>query len=423
MKKKVMYLIILSVFLISSILNSCHNPWMEDILGDLVKGSVISVSVSPPRVTTPIGTAIINQQLTATVAVKKGAPQTVEWSVYNEGTTGSDKVTVSPGGMLNVAAAATEGTATIRATSTHDSRKYGTCIVTIGASPQPQLIEMVSIPAGTFMMGSPVSEPNRNSIETQHSVELTKGFSMGKYPVTQAQYQAVMGSNPSSFNGSDLPVEQVSWYDALVFCNKLSMSEGLTPAYSINGSTNPAAWGSVPTGDDATWNGATMDLSANGYRLPTEAEWEYACRGDYPNKATATNTKPFGIGDDGTKMELGMANFYIQYSYDLARSGEYNVGNNTGYVGQTTPVGNYGANNYGLCDMHGNVFEWCWDRYKADITGDNTDPTGAVSGSYRVLRGGSWSLNGQILRSAYRRIGNPWGMDNLVGFRVVRPAP
>jgi formylglycine-generating enzyme required for sulfatase activity len=292
------------------------------------------------------------------------------------------------------------------------------------------MIDMVPIPAGTFMMGSPASEPNRSSNETQHSVTLTKSFYMSTYQVTQAQYRAVMGAGEDRTTttygkGDNYPVYYVNWYDAIVFCNKLSMMEGLSPVYSIGGSTDPAVWitnngGSIPTSTNATWNGAVMDSSKNGYRLPTEAEWEYACRGDYPNKATETNTKPFGIGD-GTKMVSGMANFDGKYPYDLTQSGQYNDAGGT-YLGKTTEVGSYEANNYGLYDMHGNLYEWCWDWYKADITADNSDPTGAVTGSYRVLRGGYWNWDGsgQYLRSASRINNNPGYRRNYSGFRLVR---
>jgi len=294
-------------------------------------------------------------------------------------------------------------------------------------------IEMLPIPAGTFMMGSPASEPNRWDDETQHSVTLS-AFSMSKHLVTQAQYKAVMGDGEDRTTtvygkGDNFPIYEVNWYDAIVFCNKLSIKEGLNPVYSIGGKINPAEWGTVPTifddPDDpniTTWDAVVMDMSKNGYRLPTEAEWEYACRGSYDNKATETNTKPFGIGD-GTKMVGGLANFEVTSPYDLNHSpaGAYNDTSATGYVDKTTAVGSYAANNYGLYDMHGNVYELCWDWYKADITTDNTNPTGAVTGSKRVARGGGWVKSpGHVLRSAYRGSIIPIGQGGNFGFRLVR---
>jgi len=261
---------------------------------------------------------------------------------------------------------------------------------------------MVKIPAGTFMMGSPESEPNRLSArETQHSVTLTKSFYMGKYQVTQKQWKAVMektieeqqdeDDTTDYGRGDNHPIYYVTWYDTIEFCNKLSIKGGLTPVYSLNGKTNPA-------------------------------EWEYACRGSYTNKATETNTKPFGIGD-GTKMISGMANFRVIYPYDLAHdpAGNYSDTDATGYVGKTTAVGSYAANNYGLYDMHGNVWEWCWDWwYDSYSDSPANDPAGAVTGSFRVLRGGSWDDYGQYLRSALRGGGNPSVRDEYLGFWLVR---
>jgi len=357
--------------------------------------------------------------LTATVVPSNATYKNVIWNSNN-----ASVATVNSNGEVT---AITAGTATITVT-TVDGRKTATCTVTV-ESPSSVTIEMISIPAGTFIMGSPETEPDRKSDETQHSVMLSS-FKMSKYQVTQAQWVAVMGASEDRTTtnygkGENYPVYYVNWYNTIVFCNKLSMSEGLNLVYSINGSTNPSDWGKVPINyndpNRTKWDAVVMDKSKNGYRLPTEAEWEYACRGSYTNKATETNTKPFGIGD-GTKMVNGMANFDVKYPYDLSHlpAGSYNDESATEYVGKATAVGSYSANNYGLYDMHGNVYEWCWDWYN-DITADNNNPTGAVTGTYRVLRGGGWyNCHGRSLRSAIRYRDSPYLGGISDGFRLVR---
>jgi formylglycine-generating enzyme required for sulfatase activity len=283
--------------------------------------------------------------------------------------------------------------------------------------PPATVIEMVLIPAGTFTMGSPDTEANRNTDETQHSVTLTKGFYMGKYQVTQAQYQAVMGSNPSYFHGGtgrepasggvqgNRPVDTVSWYDAIVFCNKLSIAEGLTPAYSISGSTNPDDWGAVPTVLSGKWGRAEIVSGSTGYRLPTEAQWEYAAKG--------------GNGSPG--------NYTYSGSNDLNEVGWY-LGNipsqNSGESGYgTQPVGTKAPNGLGLYDMSGNVWEWCWDVYTADITAYTVDPPGPDNNvaNYRVQRGGGWQLLASYARSGCRARPAPYNRNNNFGFRLVRP--
>jgi formylglycine-generating enzyme required for sulfatase activity len=233
------------------------------------------------------------------------------------------------------------------------------------------LIEMVRIPGGTFTMGSPAGEPDRFDNETQHTVKLS-AFRMGKHEVTQGQYQAVMGANPSRFDTSGSgedparrPVENVSWYDAIVFCNRLSMREGLSPAYSISGSTNPDSWGTVPRSSNSTWDAVEIVPGSNGYRLPTEAQWEYACR--------AGTTGPFNTGENITT---------AQANYD----GDHPYNNNAPGIdrGGTTPVGSFAPNKWGLYDMHGNVWEWCWDWYDDYPSGAQNNPVGPVSGSNRV---------------------------------------
>jgi formylglycine-generating enzyme required for sulfatase activity len=244
--------------------------------------------------------------------------------------------------------------------------------------------DMVRIQGGTFTMGSPSSERERYDNEgPQHRVTLSS-FYMGKYEVTQKEWQALMGTNPSYFKGDNLPVEYVSWYDAVNYCNARSKKEGLTPAYTVSGT-------------NVTWN-----RKANGYRLPTEAEWEYACR--------AGTTGPFNTGNNITTSQ---ANYDGNYPYNGNAKGQYR--------GKTTAVGSFPPNAWGLYDMHGNVWEWCWDWYGSYSSGARTDPTGASSGSYRVYRGGCWCTYGLLLRSAYRSYYNPDDRGSILGFRLVRP--
>jgi formylglycine-generating enzyme required for sulfatase activity len=227
---------------------------------------------------------------------------------------------------------------------------------------------LVKVDGGTFSMG-----------EDSSAHQVTVGsFYMGKYEVTQREYQAIMGTNPSYFKGDNLPVEEVSWYDAVEYCNKRSIKDGLTPAYRGSG------------------NNIVCDFTVSGYRLPTEAEWEYAAKGG--NKDTQV-------------YEYAGSN-----SVDTVAWYEGNSG------GKTHPVGTKQPNVLGLYDMSGNVWEWCWDWYGAYSSGAQTNPMGASSGAYRVFRGGSWSLNGQYLRSAYRLYNTPSGRDFSIGFRLLRPS-
>jgi len=249
------------------------------------------------------------------------------------------------------------------------------------------------IPAGTFTMGSPTSEPYRSSDETQHQVTISKSFYMGKYEVTQEQYQAVTGFNPSYFTSnpaageiqSRRPVENVTWYDAVEFCNKLSERESLTPTYTIT-SRSPTS------GYPITSATVTINWDANGYRLPTEAEWEYACRAGTTTAYYTGNT----INDN---------------------TGWYYSNSNS----RTHEVGLKPPNELGLHDMHGNVWEWCWDWYGTYASGAQTDPRGAASGNYRVRRGGGWDSGADYLRSASRYGNNPYSGGSSIGFRVLRP--
>jgi formylglycine-generating enzyme required for sulfatase activity len=246
--------------------------------------------------------------------------------------------------------------------------------------------DFVWVKGGTFTMGSPAGEPERGTDETRHRVTVGD-FYIAQSEVTQQEWTTFMANNPSEFKGDDLPVEQVTWFDAIRFCNARSAMEGLAPAYAINGET-------------ATWN-----KNANGYRLPTEAEWEYASR--------AGTTTPFNTGNNITDRE---ANCYNHYGYNNNSSGRVTGGSR----GRTMPVNSYVANNWGLFDMHGNVWEWCWDWYGEYGAAAQTDPQGAASGTLRVNRGGGWNDFPKHVRSAYRAATPPGSGSFNLGFRLVR---
>lgn len=218
-------------------------------------------------------------------------------------------------------------------------------------------MKLVRVPAGTFMMGSPDEESQRKANEKQHRVTITRDFYMGVYEVTQRQHGAVMGTNPSRYQGLDNPVETISWDDAEAFCRKLSRITKVT------------------------------------VQLPTEAQWEYACR--------AGTITPFNTG---RTISTAQAN------YDGA-AGEVR--------GKTMAAGSFRPNAFGLYDMHGNVWEWCRDRYAPYPSGDATDPQGPPTGEGRVLRGGSWRHKSRECRSANRDTYRPDRRDSRHGFRVV----
>jgi eukaryotic-like serine/threonine-protein kinase len=228
-------------------------------------------------------------------------------------------------------------------------------------------LDMVQIPEGTFTMGSPATEAQReNDEEPQHQVTVPSFF-MSKYEVTQAQYQVIMGNNPSSFKGEKRPVEQVSWDEAVEFCKKLSKKTGRT------------------------------------YRLPSEAEWEYACR--------AGTTTPFYFGETIT---TDLVNYNGNYTYVSAPKGQYRQ--------ETTEVGKFPPNSFGLYDMCGNVYEWCLDKYHHNYEKAPTDGSAWMSGNdndSRLLRGGSWYYYPRYCRSASRiRFARDSRYD-FVSFRLV----
>jgi formylglycine-generating enzyme required for sulfatase activity len=240
-------------------------------------------------------------------------------------------------------------------------------------------LELVQIPAGEFFMGSPENELDRPDAESPQHLVTVPGFWMGQYPVTQAEWRVVAGlpkvsrdlkPDPSRFKGNRHPVEQVSWYDAVEFCDRLTQHTGRT------------------------------------YRLPSEAEWEYACR--------AGTTTPFHFGET---IATEVANYHGEYIYGRGNKGEYRQA--------TTPVDHFGvANAFGLSDMHGNVYEWCLDHWHGNYEGAPTDGRAWLDDNDndndpRIIRGGSWFDNPRYCRSAYRFHDTPDDTINGLGFRVV----
>jgi formylglycine-generating enzyme required for sulfatase activity len=296
--------------------------WREQVeergLGDdLVK--LLASCIAPKAAKRPARAILLAQQLQALVSGPRDKTEAGKEKEQERRRQPGDLVTVSLGGSITM--------------------KFAWC------------------PPGTFLMGSPPGEPERSDDETQHRVTLTQGFHLGIHPVTQAQWQAVMGSNPSHFQGDDRPVEQVSWDDCQAFCTRLGQKTG------------------------------------KRFRLPTEAEWEYACR--------AGTTTPFHFGDT---ISTEQANYDGNYTYGRGKKGVYRQ--------QTTTVGSFPANAWGLFDMHGNVWEWCADWYGPYCQEDLKELA-------RVLRGGCWATSPDGCRSAGRYADTQATCIDGVGCRVV----
>ncbi len=278
--------------------------------------------------------------------------------------------------------------------------------------------KMIAVQGGTFQYQ--LAHPYPSSPGS--SVTLSDFF-MGDVPVTQAQFEAVMGVNPSYFQcggtgaqyvttrpTSALAVEQVSWYDAITYCNKLSLLEGKTPVYSIIANGVEINWAnlpysSIPTSQSPLWDAVTQNLSANGYRLPTEAEWEYAARGGQQSEMLA-----YGNARD----------FHFSGSDNVDEVAWYKGNNNTGGNPYgTKPVKDKPANVLGLYGMSGNVNEYCWDWDGIIVSG--TDPVGPASGTYRVTCGGSWYHDAAYARVLFHGLSAPPynRLPPYMGFRVV----
>jgi formylglycine-generating enzyme required for sulfatase activity len=267
-------------------------------------------------------------------------------------------------------------------------------------------MEFAVIDPGKFWMGTESGKPD----EPQNRVTLSRGFLIGRREVTQEEFAKVMAFQPSEFqeagarkdrvvgikSTANFPVESVTWFDAIVFCNRLSELDGYPPYYKVTEETRE---------DKSIRRAVVAVLGGNGYRLPTEAEWEYACR--------AGTLTPFwyNSGNNGTQANIRATHETVYGSGPI-----WNAPN------RPVPVGSYPGNSWGLFDTHGNVAEWCWDWYDKGSYGmaPRSDPTGPAQGTHRVVRGGSWMVQQESCRSASRYFLVPGEKANHIGFRVAR---
>lgn len=259
----------------------------------------------------------------------------------------------------------------------------------------------VLVPAGGCTMGSAQNEKWREDDETLHAVKINS-FYCDPFEVRQSDFEKVMGRNPSRFKGANLPVENVTWFDAIEYCNRLSAQKNLLPVYTILGDAKSGR-------ADVIWNRV-----ANGYRLLTESEWEYACR--------AGTTTRYSFGN---QVHSDFANFEGTYPYSIEDNYVYHTDASVKSgraLHRTLSVDSFSPNKFGIYNMHGNVSEWCFDFYAPYNVKDSENPAGSATGHLRVNRGGSFNDFGKHLRSCYRSATNPIDVDENLGFRICRNA-
>lgn len=280
-------------------------------------------------------------------------------------------------------------------------------------TPPPAIPGYAYIPPGIFTMGSPETEPCRDTDETQHQVTLTRGFYMMQTEVNRQMWadlqedQSSLPPDPSNSDYSptlDHPVQYTNWYEAILFANLKSLQDGYTRCYYKDAGFTTPVNASNYTSGIIYW-----DWDANGYRLPTESEWEYSCRAETTGEFSCNETSY--SSENCVSCVSGMLSILEQCCVFCANS-----------PGITAEVGSKQPNSWGLYDLHGNLWEWCWDSYGPYPSGSVTDPTGSVTGSYGVFRGGSWSFPADDVRSASRH-SNTQDLRVLnLGFRLVRTA-
>ena len=362
MKKSKLLITVFISFIFVFAVFSCRKPTEAE---DPIPDSTVATPIFDP----PPGSYSIAQNVTISRAILGATIHyTIDGTTPTESsTTYSSPLTISQDTTIKAKAFKSGWTPSSTATA----------VYTISATPP---VQMIYVPGGTFHNGT--------------SNVTVSSFYIGKYEITQAEYQAVIGSNPSYFGGNpDHPVEQVCWFNPIEYCNRRSIMDGLTPCYSYSTyGSNPDNWPSGWNSSPSHHTNVSCDWTANGYRLPTEMEWMYAAKGG-------------------------------SQSQDYTYSASNNIGDVAWYWGNsssgTKPVGTKAPNELGIYDMSGNVLEWCWDIYGDYPSDDQTDPHGASGGNH-VWRGGCWGNSADGCTVSIRGSSFASYSDQYLGFRLLR---
>ncbi len=370
--------------------------------GATVNSAAVKIVTSVTAIGAVSGVPMGGQTLTAGALTPAGATADYKWQVSNDGSNGWADVDGATANTYVVDLAKTAVGKYVRAVAAGNGNFGG--VVNSAAEKIQGMPTMVSVPAGTFQRDA-----------TPANTSFVSAFSMSAHEITRAQFARFMGTDPSNTsysNGNADPVQMTNWYHAIAFCNKLSLAEGLTPVYAVSGVDFAAlTYGAIPTTTDATWDAATCNWSANGYRLPTEMEWMWAAMG--ADQDSQPGAMVSGVNVTGYAKTFAGSNG----SNSLDAYAWYSTNSSS----KTHPAGAKSANELGLYDMSGNVYEWCWDWYNTYPAGSSSDYSGAGSGSYRVLRGGSFGSSADYATVAGRSGAYPYSLNFYIGFRVVRP--
>jgi formylglycine-generating enzyme required for sulfatase activity len=396
----------------SGALDSDTSYWVKvsNVAGSTNSETIRAAVGYPPEIVSQPTSLTITSGNTATLMVSATgpAPFTYQWYRGNLGSTAAPVGTNSSTFTTPPLTVTTKYW--VKITNAFGEIQSNSVTITVNPSAPT---DMALIPQGSFTMGNSMAADTDITAAPTRTVTLD-AFYMGKYEVTKAEWDEVRTWGLSngytdlaagSGKASNHPVQTITWYMMVKWCNARSQKEGLTPAYY----TNDAQTTIYKTGSVNVTN-AQVKWSASGYRLPTEAEWEKAARGGLSGKR-------FPWGDT---ISHSQANYYAASGYSYDSSGSVNNYHPT-YATGTSPVGAFAANDYGLHDMAGNVWEWCWDWYGTYAAGSQTNPRGTTSGTYRVHRGGGWHFHAGTSRVAGRGAGlDPTNAGGAIGFRVLR---